>query len=73
MKGYYISLNVAGFQVAFFPVIANVLTNREQRVVWKGKSSGWKKISAGVPQGSVLGPDFSLCISMIYLTIPPVM
>ena len=29
---------------------------RQQRVLVNGKSSKWSSISAGVPQGSVLGP-----------------
>ena len=40
--------------------IASFLTNREQRVVVNGKSSGWKTVSAAVTHGSVLGPLFFL-------------
>ena len=32
------------------------LKNCEQRVVLKGQFSFWKKLNAGVPHGSILGP-----------------
>ena len=34
----------------------NYLTNRQQRVVLHNTNSDWKSLSAGVPQGSILGP-----------------
>ena len=34
------------------------LNNRCQRVALNGQSSDWKSVTAGVPQGSVLGPLF---------------
>ena len=39
-------------------MIKSFLNNRKQRVVLNGQCSDWKEISAGVPQGSVLGPLF---------------
>ena len=37
-----------------------MLNNRCQWVVLDGQSSAWKSVTAGVPQGSVLGPLFFL-------------
>ena len=37
-------------------VLASYLSNRKQRVVIPGACSEWVAITAGVPQGSILGP-----------------
>ena len=41
-------------------LIESYLSSRQQRVILNGKSSDWSFITAGVPQGSVLGPLFFL-------------
>ena len=44
---------ISGNLLKFFE---NYLLNRCQRVVLNGTTSDWKRLHAGVPQGSVLGP-----------------
>ena len=46
-----------------------LLINRQQRVVIGGDHSDWAAVRSGVPQGTVLGPLFFCCSSMIYLKI----
>ena len=48
---------ISGNLLQFFE---NYLLNRYQMVVLNGTESNWKKIHAGVPQGSVLGPSLFL-------------
>ena len=38
-----------------YNLLKSCLSNRQQRTVLHGKSSAWGSISAGVPQGSILG------------------
>ena len=37
-------------------ILTSFLANRTQRTTIDGKFSEWAEISAGVPQGSILGP-----------------
>ena len=53
-------LECCGIGGGLLSLIRDYLENRKQRVVLNGKSSQWASISAGVPQGSVLGPLFFL-------------
>ena len=59
-EGLLYKLECCGISGNLLSLISNFLTNREQRVVLNGKNSEWRRISAGVPQGSVLGPLFFL-------------
>ena len=41
-------------------IIRSFLAHRQQRVTLNGQSSEWREVSAGVPQGLVLGLFFFL-------------
>jgi hypothetical protein len=45
-----------GVKGVFFSLIKSYLENRYQKAKYNNKSSNWKKIIKGVPQGSILGP-----------------
>ena len=56
----FISLEVCGLRGKILKILKDFWSDRRQRVVLNGQCSNWDKISAGVPQGSVLGPLFFL-------------
>ena len=55
-EGLLYKLECNGISGNLLELFRNFLSNRKQRVLLNGKKSEWAEISAGVPQGSVLGP-----------------
>ena len=59
-EGLLFKLKCNGIGRTLLELIRDYVNGRYQRVVLNGKSSSWKEITAGVPQGSVLSPLFFL-------------
>ena len=58
--GLLYKLKSNGIDGNLFKLMKSFLNNRCRRVVLKSQSSVWKSVTAGVSQGSVLGPLFFL-------------
>ena len=59
-EGLIYKLECKGISGNLLTLVRNYLKDRKQRVVLNGRSSEWATVSAGVPQGSVLGSLFFL-------------
>ena len=59
-EGLVYKLRRCGVSGKLLLLMRSFLSNRKQRTVLNGKTSGWGAIEAGVPQGSILGPLFFL-------------
>ena len=54
--GIIFKLKAYGVEGELLSLLKNDLENREQRVVFNGQTSEWRKIISEVPQGLVLRP-----------------
>ena len=59
-EGLVFKLKQNGISGNLLNIFEDFLRNRKQKIVLNEQTCNWKNIHADVPQGSILGPLFSL-------------
>ena len=59
-------INHYGIQGQTYKKIESYLSDRSQQVIVDGAGSDKASVVIGVPQGTVLAPSYSCCLSMTY-------